>query len=152
MTLIPCNVYFPVGWNIICLRWYCIYKRSRTAGLRRKCIAQLDAFTLTQLLQRLCCLIKHTSQSPTRDSIIWGSLGGCMKVTWMLTWGQTQPAARSHYSMFVGLSFQHVNPQRTINNCSWLELGIWNWQWPCFIQRDLLYTVIVEHFYSWLFV
>lgn len=96
--LLLCNVYFPVGSNIICLRWYCIH--TATASIQHLCsrklawggnalLSHLDAFILPQLLQRLCYLIKHTSQSPTRDLIIWGSLGGFMKVTWMLTWGQT---------------------------------------------------------------
>ncbi len=125
MTLIPCNVYFPVGWIIICLRWYCIYKRSHTAGLRQKCIAQPSghihthsALTETMLLNKTHLSESHTRLDYLRQS--WRIYEGDLNAD---VGTDSQPAGRSHYSIFVGLSCQHVNPQRAINNRSCIWIG-----------------------------
>lgn len=142
MTLIPCNVYFPFGWNIICLRWYCIYKRSHTAGLRRKCIAQPSGCIHTHSALTEAMLLNKTHLSETHTRLDY------LRQSWRIYEGDlnadvgtdSQPAGRSHYSIFVGLSCQHVNPQREINNRSCIWIGDMKLTAACIIQRGLLYT------------
>lgn len=144
MILIPCSVYFPVGLNIICwLSILCLQAQWYSwPEVEMHCSAIWTYPYSLRLLQRLWYLIKHTSQSPTWDLIILDSIEGFMKVTWMLTDTKRQdrlsePLGRLHYSIFVGLSCQHVNPQRAINNCSCIRIGDLKWT-ACF-QRGLLY-------------
>lgn len=150
MTRIMCNIYFLVGLNIICLHWYRIYKRSPTAGLRWKCMAQpsglihtLSALTETMLLNKT-----HLSESH-----ILGS-EGFMKVTWMLTDTKrgdrlSEPVGQSHRRIFIRLSCQHVNPQRAINNrsCIWifdlkLTVGVYSKRAALELLWVLLFMII----------
>lgn len=151
MTRIMCNIYFLVGLNIICLHWYRIYKRSPTAGLRWKCMAQpsglihtLSALTETMLLNKTHLSESHKRLDYLRQS--WWIYGGDLNAD---VGTNSQPAGRSHYSIFVGLSCQHVNPQRAINNrsCIWivdlkLTVGVYSKRAALELLWVLLFMII----------
>lgn len=154
MILILRSVYFPVGLNIICwllilrlqAQWYS-WPEVEMHG------SAIWTFSYSlRLLRRLWYLIKHTSQSPTWDLIILDSIEGFVKVTWMLTDTRRQdrlsePLGRLHYSIFVGLSCQHVNPQRAINNCSCIRIGDLKWKTCMFSERIALHRAVFIHDY-----